>query len=292
MNKSFTHYKNIYENFVISLNQSITVTKFARHYLDNFPNNLPHDTREAFERELSKLAQLTIDSLEESGGEKVDLRLEFPAEDDLAPLVILAFTYMNFGIDVEDINFDRITLSQRLIMIFAYLDAFLGDTIRTICTVEPSILKTNKNLTWETIINLGSFDAVFEKMIDEFTFNFGWKNIYEKIEFLSERIGLDISIPEEELRNLLLAENIRHAFIHNGGKITQIFLDKFPGEFEASVGDQIPIDDKYIRLLEETVINLGGYIFSSVCEKFYSIDPQNTENVSIHQTGHYDNPVA
>jgi len=292
MDIGFTDYKEIYENFVISLNQSMTVTRFARHYLDNFPNKLPSDTREAFERELSKIAQLTIDSLEESGNEKVDLRLEFPSGDDLAPLVILAYTHMNFGISVEDINFDRITLSQRLIMIFAYMDAFLGDTIRIICRVEPSILKTNKKFTWETIINFRDYDAIFERMVDEFSYDFGWKNIFGKIEFLLERIGLEIPISEEDLRNLLIAENIRHAFIHNGGKVSQVLMDKFPGKFDSTVGDQIPIDEKYIRDLEEAVLNLGGSIFTSVCEKFYSIDPHNTENVSIHRTGHYDDNVA
>jgi hypothetical protein len=60
-------------------------------------------------------------------------------------------------------DFHRLIYPQAIAMGYAHLDAFRGDSVRAISYNEIRTLKRNKQMTWDEILTLGSWDALVKK---------------------------------------------------------------------------------------------------------------------------------
>ena len=58
-------------------------------------------------------------------------------------------------------------------MMLSYLDGFFADSVRVICLAKPEVLKTNKQISWKDVIEIGSWDGINDYLVDEYVFSFG-----------------------------------------------------------------------------------------------------------------------
>lgn len=277
-------YHKIYWTYELSVNQTKILSYFGRDIFKEFPDNLPEKLRSKWSNNFKiflKICEIGTSFFdheindEEASNKLKELGSEFEDKDEKNSIMMdeiaFYFSMMKLGIRPNNINFQRLFLSQELVMVIAHLEAFLSDSLRVICKVKPEILKNNKKIDRSTIISLGDWDNVMDHLIEDYIFEFGWKTLNEKISFLNEKIGLNIEIPDSELSLLKEAENIRNIVVHNGGKISQEYINRTK-KFDLKLGDDIPIKSEFIEGVLGNSLLLGCDIFVQISEKFFNID--------------------
>src|SRR5205807_7395206 len=106
-------------------------------------------------------------------------------------------------------NFERLLSSQALIMVFAFVEAFLADTLRLICSVRPEILKTEKKIEWSTALEFDKKEDLIAHLRERYVYDFGWLSLDERVKHLRGKLGLEINTPTSDLKLLLWWENVR-----------------------------------------------------------------------------------
>ena len=84
-------------------------------------------------------------------------------------------------------------------------------------------------------------------------------------------MGLNIEIPNSEFSILEEAENIRNIVVHNGGRISQEYINRTE-KSGLNVGDLIPITAEFMEKVSYISLLLGWDIFVLVSKKFFNID--------------------
>lgn len=272
-------YKQLYYNFEMSINQTRLISLAAGETLKEFPKRLPPEARNAMSNKFQSFAQRILKSIG-SEEEKVDSK-EIPihfserteGKDSPSPFFIpwinLNIARIIAGKDTEQTtDFNNLLYAQELAMLFAHLDAFMGDSLRVMCRKEPRLLHRSKKMSWDSIIASGSWESLLEKMIEEYSYDFGWKSVNEKIQYLQTEHGLTIDTSPDDLNQLDDAEKTRNIVIHNGSRVSQEYLDRTM-RTDVKVGDLIPISADYIQRISSLVRFVGIDVFMAVARKFF-----------------------
>jgi hypothetical protein len=262
-------YLQKYNDFIISLNQVDVITNLSSSLLENFPENLPGNISKPYNEALAQVVQQIADL--ESKNSKFPLKIEFgESMENLRPFIALVLTHVQANPE-GNIDFQKAITAQHLIMICAHLDAFMSDSMKVICYSQPRVMSSPKNMAWENILKAENWDALIDKMIDDFVSEFVKPSVISRVEFLKTKLGLKIQIDEKELKLLEEAENIRHAFVHNGGRVDTKFAKNI-GRQDLVIGSEIQVEKNYLDMVFSVSVNLGASIFNQVCEKFLKID--------------------
>lgn len=280
-------YQMRYKEYLASLRVNRVISLAANEALVNFPQNLPRNPARAIrvglQEALEKLESVTSsdwqkvpeNELKEGQQEAYVLNIPAPTlESESAKHPIVGATWQLFSIilsadkKISDFDFDRPVNAQHLVMVVAYIDAFLADSLRYICMVEPRKLRRNKNMTWNTIVEAGDWDSIIERIIDEYCFEFGVKSLKERVKELKESHGLELTIPEDILDELDYIERIRHVVIHNGGKVSQEFMARTKRN-DYKIGYLIPITEELLSKLNWIAENFGTDVFSAIEKKYF-----------------------
>lgn len=160
-------------------------------------------------------------------------------------------------------------------MIFVYMhtiiDEFILDSIKTTMLLNPNSLKSKEQITFEDIIESGSYDSLIKKLIDKKLDKLGRDSYLKKIEYLiNGGIVLDIDNCFWKDDMILFCE-MRNALIHSKGEFSKSNIDKLKGtkfEEEFNIGDEVKlskeiIDEKY-KLLEL----VANSLYNGICKKF------------------------
>jgi len=288
MNKK--DYQKIYEDFLLSFYQTEIVSRLGLITLKNYPNNLPDKTRDVLLRDKHEMMKLIVQSgsLKNSGktaaspveSRNNDLQTMTKTEEDMMRLgfgelfipSLMAETtlakqgHLN-GYGPQNLHFDRIVNSQRLAMHYAYLDAFMGDSLRAVLTLQP-LLTSEEKVDAKVVLGLGSWDAVIQYLIETYVYRVGWKTITERISFFKERLGLDLKINDELLGTLRDGEQLRNMIIHNAGRVNSEYKKRSKNN-DIKIGEIIPIDDKYMRKVIGAIEVIAGDIRRQINIKFF-----------------------
>jgi hypothetical protein len=184
-------------------------------------------------------------------------------------IFLMRLAMFGLGIELDDLDFKNLLHAQQLVMIFAHLDAFMADTLRTICQVRPDVLKSQRKVEWETILNCGDWDQVVAFLTDQYIFEHGWGPLRRRIQALSKELGLEVRVPETDLEFLDSLEHLRNVIVHNGGKASREYLEKTASDLE--IGDMVSVDPALIDQTFQQALLLGGEICAAVAAKFFSI---------------------
>lgn len=268
MNSITEKYTQIYTDFLIALHQSAVVLDLADGILAEFPENLPEKLAKPYNHVLTSIFRQIAEY--EDRGEKFGLKIEFPEDSSLESFITLVLIHINAGYDGK-IDFARASISQRLIMTFAHVDAFMADIMRIVCEVQPKVMMSKKNVTIESVLSSGSWDALVEKLIDDYITEFGLENIITRIGHLNERLKLNLFIDNEDLQLIGEAEKLRHAFVHNGGRVSALLMQRLKRN-DMIIGSEIHIDEKYMDALHRAVVNLSAEIYKKIAIKYLDVN--------------------
>lgn len=145
-------YYDRYNDFVLALEQTELVATVAASALKEFPHNLPADWRKKIAPALANLADALksvsqeIESAKTSSPRTVAIEGS-PGSELIVPIV----NYVIATTRASPTDFQKLVLSQQLTMGFAYLSAFMGDSVRVVCCQRPNVLKCAKTFTWQQL---------------------------------------------------------------------------------------------------------------------------------------------
>ena len=82
-------------------------------------------------------------------------------------------------------------------------------------------MKCARTIKWEEIIDAGDWDRLLEQMIERHVFTAGFRINTRQTRHLGERVGLELNVDEEPLKQLESSEYPRNVFVRNGGRASQ-----------------------------------------------------------------------
>jgi hypothetical protein len=263
-------YGQIFNDFCVGLKQIEILCAVATYTLDDFPNNLPENLRRSLVTAITEISeQLNHDKTKpEPQIVDVEVALNSKLEKQLVQSV-LEFIMMKSNKKVKKItdpNFGRVICSQSLIIVFAHLEAFMTDTIKFICDACPEVLKSkNKKISFEDALKFES--NIKQLLIDRYTYEFGWKSIDEKLAFFKSEFGLKLEIVDSNIDVLKEAENVRHIIVHNGGRISQQFIDKSKNK-RFKIGGFVTFSFREIIAISQITHYLASKMYVETIKKF------------------------
>ncbi len=248
--QAFHSYKKTYLEFLRAIHQTQLVFAVAEHYLHDFPKGLPPSAASAVTKIFTQMSSALLDAvsrIDATGNKKIDhvpngdppnatitaksKRMRPHANDEAMEIAMNALHLMLASdLSKKDPSpgfgkgFQVLARNQAVAMLYAYTDAFFGDTLRVICRTRPEVLRTGKQLTWETALGFESIGHLEETLTEQFTYEFGWKTVADRLKFLRDKLGVDLVIDARQLELLTLFEQRRHLIIHNGGVATAKYI--------------------------------------------------------------------
>lgn len=266
-------YQRVYVDLQLAVIQIGTISVCAGDALSNFPHRLPEQSREtayAALREMQQKIGKIIQAHESGSMDFSDTELDDEILDQRASAMIvdLYMTTLIAGRNGREFDFERLLYAQEMIMVLAHLDAFLADTLRAICTREPRLLMRGNKISWREVLEAGSWDRILTRLIDEYSYEFGWKSARERIAYLRDEHGLVVDISDAILDKLDLAEELRHLFVHNGGRVSRKYLER-SGRTGIDVGSIITLSAQDASSIGIIVRRVGSAVFASAATKFF-----------------------
>jgi hypothetical protein len=280
-------YREIYLNFEYSLAQTRLLSLIAGEALKEFPQNIPQKLKKPLAKNLEKIVKALEGALSEveKGSvkeRKKSARLVHINGKEIKSDIITSFfnvtssfMQMKKGASLKDVDYERLALSQELVMYFAHLDGFMAESLRAICYLHPEVMKSKKTIDWDILIPLNGWEELMDYLIERYSMDFIWESIQKRLEFLKKKLGLIIECPESDVKLLGEAENIRHLVVHNGGRISQEYIDR-TGADNLVIGDFITITPKYLAKLYYTSLHLASDIFIAVSKKFFNVEERKS----------------
>ncbi|HCB00915.1 MAG TPA: hypothetical protein DEP19_00900 [Anaerolineae bacterium] len=173
-------YQQYANNFQASLYQSWLVYSASKRLLKDYPNELPDKYKtslakyvEAYRIALDDMTKLLKDGKvtpsqeyklygRNDEGKYKGIALMLEDSDDYGEMVAATLNMLvplnGLGVSINDIDFSNLSNSQQLITIYAFIESFISDSIRSICKQNPNVLKRKKMVEWDAVISTGSYD--------------------------------------------------------------------------------------------------------------------------------------
>ncbi len=225
-------YKKRYHLFISSLSASEILTSVNSIMFKDFPDSLPPNIKKAVVFVLEQiilaaknagvLNKSQVETFDKHSGKLEDSETISIYSDIIGPYLLL-LTASEIAAK-KRFNWEKLAISQQLIMIFTFFDAFFSDSIRSICKIKPEFLRRNKHISWRDVLEQGDFDKIQQQLIEVYVFELGWKDIEERLKTLEKEINLRLDIIEDDIKFLHYAEQIRNILVHSGGRVTPEFL--------------------------------------------------------------------
>jgi hypothetical protein len=308
----FVDYKNIYDNFSLLMARNIIIFYNTLDVHTDFPSKLPKDNMDflahgslkamitIFPKYISKSNYDRIEKLTENPDISNDKRSNDKRSNEYYNFFLphLLFSRPEFSkhkfideelaLNLSNQHFNKIfesaIINQSLVMTFAYLEAFMVDSIRIICLRDPRILMNTKKkkskekeedssdsdgpkMKWSEIIKAENWDNLIGNIVEKHCFKFGMERIDEKFEYFSDH-GINIELSGDEKNLISKYAEIRHIIVHNGAKVSQKYLDKAK-RTDVKIGDIIVTTRDEVEEMFDLARLIGAKLFEEIAWKFF-----------------------
>jgi hypothetical protein len=273
-------YKKTYHSYELSVNQTRVLTIVAAQVLENFPKKIPKHVSKPMMSELADFFRVADAAIVDGKKKKAEpVEINAPLGSDLSYHVFaMRVAQQMLGTPFPELDFERLLWSQELVMLFAHLDAFMADSLRIVCRVRPEVLKTDRKIEWAKVVSSGGWEELLSRLAEQHVFEFGWRTLSERIEYLNDRLGLALEGRGYDVKMLEEAENIRHIVVHNGGRASQEFIDR-KGRNDLAVGDIVPVTAEYLEGVCLSGRLLASELFTKVSKKFFHVDESDLQGI-------------
>lgn len=164
----------------------------------------------------------------------------------------------------------RILRTSALMLAVSFLDALLAELLRFFYGRFPDSLNGEEHeLTFKELCDLGSIDVAREYVMSRKVESVLRQSTKEQFRFLRSKLKVDLSMLNEW--EIYLNETIqrRHIWVHNGGKVSKLYLnnvvdERMRSQLDVKEGDILPVDQSYLRRAIDRV-NLAGVVISQQC---------------------------
>lgn len=220
---NWDEYQKVFFNFWKSMNQTRIISLISRKVLVNYPQNIPENIIQKTNANFKVLAESLNEFLDDSVFEQSEpgeasrheISLPFTEDELMYPMFTIYVSNLRLKEKITKIDFELLCKYQEVVMYYFHFDNFLCDSLKTICFQCPNSLKSAKNITWEEIIESGSYNNILTKIINKKVYDFGWDSILKRIESFNNEYNLNITVLDESL--LKKIEIMRNIIAHGGG---------------------------------------------------------------------------
>lgn len=295
----FANYKHKYLSFTNSLIQTQLISLVSSHFFHDFQTQ----TEESVDKLMTEFQKALMEALDKTSEETtVETRVtrkkllnlqsdEYEYSLAFGTLLLI----LNSFCDPYNTNKTPVSLSelgqhfcqlaryQALVMVFAHLDAFIDDTLRVACHARPQILKNReKQVTWEKVLQFQNMEDLIEYFTEELVYEFGHQSVDGQINSLKEKpLKLKLTISNEELKFLRVLEKRRNLIVHNGGVVTQRYIEE-TNDTNVKVGQVVEVSDQELDELFAIAHRLGSDLFLAVSIKFLGADDMTLTAVPLY----------
>jgi len=283
-------YEQNYAHFRLSLALGDLLAHTTAERVRDFPHRLPTGVRLALnvalrwsghagtppDPDADAVLQRVVDELFTPGDTTVIEAEEAVAKaigDCPLPVSVSAvwagLAFRHLGLPITKVNLEWFLASQRVIMAYAHLEAFLANTVRAICCAQPGHLKRRKAMAWEDILQAGSVADIAVAMIEELVLEFTHQSFKDQIACLREHFGLELTVSPEVEMELNQGAIDRNLLVHNGGRVNQAYR-KATGRTDLKIGAWLPVPEARAHVVSQLSAALGEDVFIRVAEKCFS----------------------
>lgn len=289
-------YQNTYTNYKDLFFRSRILTNTSLIFFSGFPMNLPDFYKTEMILFTNQLEEISKSEYEKIYSEYLfkhevleeERKEHYPELLDVEPTITknelisnLAQFYLsslekNPSFDKSNLDnllrtdFKYTILSSELILNFTYLDSFLSDSLTIIFQIKPQQLKTkNKTIDYEKLFSGLSLRKIKEEVIGKEIRNFGNEKLFDRINIL-KKIGVEISLSENNENVLYKSRDVRNLIVHNNGKINAEFKSKYKND-EHNLGETFHLTNVYLKRVTDILMELIRQVYVSILDKFFKI---------------------
>ncbi|RLC91717.1 MAG: hypothetical protein DRI39_09800 [Chloroflexi bacterium] len=275
-------YRKIYHSYELGISQTSTLARLSREVLKDFPKQLPKSVREPYLRALGQVRDMLGDSLvgkedavgtesanEETRPKPKGQKLDEVNRDLLAHVLPMFVALVRLGYPASSVRFDMLLHSQQLVMLLAYFDAFMADTLRVVCKARPEVLNSGERVEVREILECGGWEELLDRLSERYISHFQREPAGKRLDMLNEHLALDIKCSDMQL--LEQAEKIRDIVLHGSGRADEEYLRR-AGLKDVKVGDFVPVSPEQLDRLLWVTRMLVADIFVEVSKKLFQVD--------------------
>ena len=262
---------DVFRRFQQATSQNYIFRMCAQHLFAEFPSRLPPDLQQHINDALNEVAEKM--QTRSDGYSRIDMDPTAYKNELSLAMTELVISRIYLGEKNFKADYYYFVEGQYLVSLFSQVDAFLSDTLRIVLRIHPGRLKTNRQIEWKDIIAAGDWDSLIQKLTESYILGFSHKSLPDRIaEF--EKMGIAFD-RDEEIKDVLgYGENVRHIVVHNGGIVSEAFIEKTARK-DVTVGEQLSLHHEDLLAFWRAAQSLGGDVFRGVATKFCGMDSKD-----------------
>ena len=287
---NWKNYVQKYISFVMGISNTRLTCTVASRVLKDLPAHFPDEVIAEFENaseQLKKQVRRLFEPEKTKYPAKVtvghDSETAQTGSELLIPRLLSKAAEEKLGTSEQANSVPDMLHSQQLIMLFAYIEAFFGDTLRSICKINPDVLKRKKQIEWETALSFNDIGELRNHITDLFVFEFNQPSVISKIENLNSYFKLKIDISDSTKKILGDCECLRNVLIHDGGTVGVEYIKRTRKE-DVNIGDKLKVTPYQTHQLYFEMLRIGLELFKAVSLKFFRVEEREIKDV----TGFYE----
>ena len=154
-----------------------------------------------------------------------------------------------------------------IVYFFCLFEHFIKDCFKMLYLYEPSMLKSNRTFTYETILNLRDFNNIINSMIEEELEKIGRMNIDKIKDRIALKIGIDCEKDFHSWDFLREQYYRRNVIVHNFGKISKAYCEIMKIDI-TRLNESLDIDFDYYKKCFFTINNFISFFVDALQMKF------------------------
>jgi len=160
-------------------------------------------------------------------------------------------------------SIQRLLSEMTIICMIAYFRAFLRKYLTQILIKRPDCMKSEKQLTYETLMGFTSIETMREYMATREASKFENASIEEAKDYFIKKFAVDFA-QFEEWDRIMEACNRRHVYVHNRGIVNEKYR-KDTGNGE--IGDYLAADDQYMNEVFTAIDGFMSFLHKNMVAK-------------------------
>lgn len=164
-----------------------------------------------------------------------------------------------------------IGFKMMLVYMHTVIDEFILDSIKTTMLLNQNSLRSKEQITFEDIIECGSYDEIINRLIDKKLDKLGRDSYETKINYLING-GIKLDIDEHLWKDdMILFCEIRNSLIHSKGQFSKSNIDKLKCtkyKEVLDIGYEVQLSKEVIEEKYNLINLVADRLYDAVCKKF------------------------
>lgn len=168
----------------------------------------------------------------------------------------------------DEYDFHESTLSE--ICFTRVADSFsiyLDDSLKYIYSIEPKLLMGKDKISYDEIVETKTIKELHELLALKKCHSISYLGIKPRIEYLNETIGLNFTLSEKHLNDIVNIMEVRNILTHNGGYTNNLFFKKSVG-LDYKDNEKIAINTSIASQAASCLLEAVRVIDYSIVQKF------------------------